>query len=178
MSAEQLAREVKMLICDVDGVFTDGGLYYDESGRVSKRFNVQDGLGVKLAQSMGLEVAVITGLESEAVRLRILELGIREYHAGHRKKKAILDDICLRNGLSYAQLAYLGDDWVDAVPLSLVHLPMAVANAQEEIKALAAWVSRFPGGNGAVRDGIRFILQAQGTLQQAWKLWSQVSDRA
>ena len=175
MSAEQLAREVSMLICDVDGVFTDGGLYYDESGRVSKRFHVQDGFGVKLAQRMGLEVGVITGLESEAVRLRILELGIREYHAGHRMKKAVLDDICQRNNISYAHLAYLGDDWVDAAPLSLVRLPMAVANAQEEIKNMAAWVSSCPGGNGAVRDAVHFILQAQGSLAQAWQLWSQVS---
>ena len=178
MPAEHLARDVKMLICDVDGVFTDGGLYYDESGRVSKRFNVQDGFGVKLAQRMGLEVGVITGLESEAVRLRILELGIREYHAGHRKKKAVLDDICHRNGLDYAHLAYLGDDWVDAAPLALVHLPMAVSNAQEEIKDMAAWVSDYPGGNGAVRDAIRFILRAQGSLDQAWHLWSLASDRA
>jgi 3-deoxy-D-manno-octulosonate 8-phosphate phosphatase (KDO 8-P phosphatase) len=178
MTAEQLARDVKMLVCDVDGVFTDGGLYYDESGRVSKRFDVQDGFGVKLAQRMGLEVAVITGLESEAVRLRILELGIREYHAGHRQKKAVVDDICRRNELDYSRLAYLGDDWVDAVPLSLVGLPMAVANAQEEIKNLAAWVSSCPGGKGAVRDAVRFILQAQGNLKQAWKLWSFSDDSA
>jgi 3-deoxy-D-manno-octulosonate 8-phosphate phosphatase (KDO 8-P phosphatase) len=173
MSAEELAKKVTMLICDVDGVFTDGGLYYDESGRVSKRFDVQDGFGVKLAQRMGIEVAVITGLESEAVRLRILELGIREYHAGHRKKRIVLDDICQRNNLQYSDLAYLGDDWVDAEALSLVRLPMAVANAQEEIKSLAVWVSDYPGGKGAVRDALRFILQAQGSLEQAWKLWAE-----
>lgn len=175
MLAEYLARNVRMLICDVDGVFTDGGLYYDESGRISKRFHVQDGFGVKLAQAMDLEVAVITGLESEAVRLRILELGIREYHSGHRKKQAVLEDICERNQLEYAQVAYLGDDWVDAIPMSLVHLPMAVANAQPEIRHMAAWVSSRPGGNGAVRDAIRFILQAQGNLEHAWQLWSRDS---
>jgi 3-deoxy-D-manno-octulosonate 8-phosphate phosphatase (KDO 8-P phosphatase) len=70
-------------------------------------------------------------------------------------------------------LAYLGDDWVDAEALSLVRLPMAVANAQEEIKSLAVWVSDYPGGKGAVRDALRFILQAQGSLEQAWKLWAE-----
>lgn len=167
MNAEDLARKVRMLVCDVDGVFTDGGLYYDDSGRISKRFHVQDGLGVKVAQQAGLEVGVITGLESEAVRLRMLELGVGEYHAGMKNKVQLLDDICKRKGLSPDQTAYLGDDWVDLGPLSLVGLPMAVANAQPEVKACAAWVSTVSGGHGAVREAIRFILQAQGKLIQA-----------
>ncbi|MFW6415751.1 MAG: phenylphosphate carboxylase subunit delta, partial [Thermodesulfobacteriota bacterium] len=82
MSPEEAAKNVRILLCDVDGVFTDGGLYYDSEGRVVKRFHVQDGLGVKLAQAANLEVGVLTGLESEAVRKRIGELGIKEYHAG------------------------------------------------------------------------------------------------
>lgn len=171
MNAEDLARRIKMLVCDVDGVFTDGGLYYDDLGRISKRFHVQDGLGVKVAQKAGLDVGVITGLESEAVRLRMLELGVGEYHAGMKNKVQLVEGICERKGLVPEQMAFLGDDWVDLGPLSRVGLPMAVANAQPEVKAAAAWVSTVPGGHGAVREAIRFILQAQGKLAQMLQEW-------
>ncbi|MFP4213187.1 MAG: KdsC family phosphatase [Desulfohalobiaceae bacterium] len=172
MSAEYAARAVGMLICDVDGVFTDGGLYYDTRGSISKRFNVQDGLGVKLAQAAGLQVAVISGLESEAVRLRIQELGVQEYHAGQVGKLDLLQDICRRHDLEPQELAYLGDDWVDAGIMRKVGLPMAVCNAQPEILEIAVWISRICGGHGAVRDAVRFILQAQGKWQGLWTKWA------
>jgi 3-deoxy-D-manno-octulosonate 8-phosphate phosphatase (KDO 8-P phosphatase) len=171
MFAEALARKVRMLVLDVDGVLTDGGLYYDYQGMVSKRFHVQDGFGIKMAQSAGLEVAVITGLESEAVLRRITELGVQEYHAGFKEKVALLEGICQRNDLDFSQLAYIGDDWVDAAVLSRVGLPMTVANAQPEIKGLALWISSNPGGNGAVREAVRFILQAQDKLEAMWQKW-------
>ncbi|MFO8032901.1 MAG: HAD hydrolase family protein [Desulfohalobiaceae bacterium] len=171
MSAEVAAWAVKMLICDVDGVFTDGGLYYDAWGKISKRFHVQDGLGVKLAQTAGLPVAVITGLESEAVKLRFQELGVQEYHAGKLGKLQTLQDICQRHDLDPLQLAYLGDDWVDAQIMGRVGLPMAVCNAQPEILGISAWISSLAGGQGAVREAIRFILQAQGKWQGLWSNW-------
>lgn len=171
MRAEQRAKSVVLLILDVDGVLTDGGLYYDHQGRVSKRFHVQDGLGIKMAQSAGLECAVITGLDAPAVASRVRELGIAEYHPGHTRKAPIIRDICGRKHLDLAQVAYLGDDWVDASALRLVGLPMAVANAQPEIKALAAWVSTLPGGRGAAREAIAFILQAQGKYAALWEKW-------
>jgi 3-deoxy-D-manno-octulosonate 8-phosphate phosphatase (KDO 8-P phosphatase) len=171
MSAEAAARAIQMLICDVDGVFTDGGLYYDAQGKISKRFHVQDGLGVKLAQAAGLQVAVITGLESEAVKLRFQELGVQEYHAGQLGKLPALQDICRRHNLESMQLAYLGDDWVDAQIMGRVGLPMAVCNAQPEILNIAAWISSSSGGHGAVREAIRFILQAQGKWQGLWSKW-------
>ncbi|MFP4391323.1 MAG: KdsC family phosphatase [Desulfohalobiaceae bacterium] len=171
MSAEIAALAIKMLICDVDGVFTDGGLYYGVQGGISKRFHVQDGLGVKLAQSAGLEVAVITGLESEAVKVRVQELGVQEYHSGKLGKMQALLDICRRYELKSCELAYLGDDWVDAQVMGYVGLPMAVCNAQPEILGIAAWISRVPGGHGAVREAIRFILQAQDKWQGLWSKW-------
>jgi len=170
-STRQRAAGVRLLVLDVDGVLTDGGLYYDAKGNISKRFNVQDGLGIKVAQGAGLEIAVITGLKSEAVEKRVRELGIEEYHAGHLAKAALLDGMRQARGLEWTQLAYLGDDWVDAGPLGLVGLPMAVANAQPEILDLAAWVSTRPGGHGAVREAIRFILDARGDLGAQWALW-------
>ncbi len=171
MRAEQRARSVALLILDVDGVLTDGGLYYDHQGRVSKRFHVQDGLGIKMAQSVGLECAVITGLDAPAVASRARELGIAEYHPGHTHKAPIIRDICNRKHLDLAQVAYLGDDWVDAAALRLVGLPMAVANAQPEIMALAAWVSKARGGHGAAREAIAFILEAQGKYAGLWEKW-------
>ncbi|MFP4071069.1 MAG: KdsC family phosphatase [Desulfovibrionales bacterium] len=171
MSAESKARAVKLLVLDVDGVLTDGGLYYDSRGDIMKRFNVKDGLGIKLAQKAGLEVAVITGLTSPAVHARMEELGIRQYFDGHTEKIPLLHRIAEENGLELSQIAYMGDDWVDAGPLSLVGLALAVSDAQEEILALAHWVSSSPGGHGAVREAIRFILQAQDKLELLWQQW-------
>ena len=168
-----VVRSIRMLVCDVDGVLTDGGLYYDDLGRVSKRFHVQDGLGIKLAQAAGLEIGLTTGLESEAVRLRALELGIREYHAGAKNKASLVRTICRRNHLQPAQIAYLADDWVDAPALRLVGLPMAVQNAQPEIKRLCSWIGERCGGQGAVREAIRFILEAQGKLDALWRQWAE-----
>ncbi len=166
-----LARAIRLLVLDVDGVLTDGGLYYDEDGRIAKRFHVPDGMGIKLAQAAGLEVAVISGLRSGAVETRVRELGIEEYFAGKLRKIPIIQDICTRRGLSLEQVAYLGDDWVDAGPMRAVGLAMAVADAQPEITALARWVSSLPGGRGAVREAIRFLLEAQGKLAALWDEW-------
>ncbi len=167
----EIVENIKLLVCDVDGVMTDGGLYYSEEGQIIKRFCVQDGLGIKLAQHAGLEIAVITGLVSRAVRKRIEGLGICEYHEGHREKGGLLKELVVRKGLSLSQVAYLGDDWVDAAPMRMVGLPMAVKNAQPEIKRLALWISSKRGGEGAVREAISFILRAQGKLKGVWERW-------
>jgi 3-deoxy-D-manno-octulosonate 8-phosphate phosphatase (KDO 8-P phosphatase) len=162
------AQAVSLLVLDVDGVLTDGGMYVDARGEVTKRFNVHDGLGIKVAQAAGIEVAVITGLDHPAVAARIRELGIGEYHPGASKKSETLLDIIERRGLAPDRVAYLGDDWVDAGPMQLVGLPMAVADAQPEILALARWVSGRAGGHGAVREAIRFLLAASGRLTDAY----------
>lgn len=167
-----LGARVKLLILDVDGVLTDGGLYYDHLGNVTKRFNVQDGLGIKIAQSFGLEIAVITGLNHGAVEKRVRELGIKEYHAGHVDKVPLMDGICERLGFARSEAAYLGDDWVDAGVMQAVGLPMAVANAQPEIIGLAKWVSKKPGGHGAVREAVMFLLRCRGQFEAAWGKWS------
>ncbi|WP_461209486.1 KdsC family phosphatase [Desulfocurvus sp. DL9XJH121] len=168
--SEQAAR-VRLLVLDVDGVLTDGGLYYDHQGNVSKRFNVQDGLGIKLAQAAGLHVAVISGLDSPAVASRVRELGIEEYHAGHTAKIDVLKGICERLKLGLDEVAFLGDDWVDAGVMSLVGLPMAVANAQPEILVLADVITELAGGQGAVREAVRYILDARGDLDAQWAKW-------
>lgn len=169
--AQDFARSISLLVLDVDGVMTDGGLYYDDEGRVTKRFNVQDGLGIKLAQAAGITVAVITGLTSGAVEARIRSLGIQDYHAGFLHKSECIDGIRRKHNLEWSQVAYLGDDWVDFGPLKLVGLPMAVANAQPEVKALARYVTTANGGHGAVREAIRFLLAEQGLLDRMLESW-------
>lgn len=171
MRAEDAAKDVRLVVLDVDGVLTDGGLYYDGSGCALKRFNVQDGLGIKLAAGLGLEFAVITGLESPAVRQRVTELGIRHYYPGHTRKVPLLTDIADKTGISFPHMAYVGDDWVDAAPMSKVGFPIAVANARPEILRLAKWTTRAHGGNGAVREVIDFILKAQNKLDSLWREW-------
>lgn len=173
MHAEQAARTVRLIILDVDGVLTDGGLYYNEIGCALKRFDVQDGLGIKMAQQAGLEFAVITGLDSEVVRCRITELGVRHYYPGHHRKAPLLRELAEKTGIALAHMAYVGDDWVDAAPMTLVGLPMAVANARPEILRLATWIAKATGGRGAVREAIDFILHAQNKLDALWQDWSQ-----
>ncbi|GAB6888421.1 HAD-IIIA family hydrolase [Desulfothermus okinawensis JCM 13304] len=167
----ELVERIKILISDVDGVLTDGGLYYDDQGRVFKKFNVQDGLGVKLAQMAGLEIIIITGLKSEAVKSRLKQLGIKEYYQGFIRKDHIIRKISKEKELNFEQMAYLGDDWVDAPAMKLVGFPMAVKNAQPEIKKIAKWISQKKGGEGALREAINFILSTQGKLEQLWEKW-------
>lgn len=171
MSVEARAKKIKLLVLDVDGVLTDGGLYYHVDGSVIKRFHVQDGLGIKMAQAAGLNVAVITGLSSKAVASRMTELGIKEYHSGQNDKLPVILEITQRHGLDLTEVAYMGDDWVDAGPMSRVGLALAVVNAQPEIKALAHWLSTVPGGHGAVREAIRFILSVQDRYIVQWRGW-------
>jgi 3-deoxy-D-manno-octulosonate 8-phosphate phosphatase (KDO 8-P phosphatase) len=167
--AASRAKDIELLVLDVDGVLTDGGIYVDARGEVAKRFHVHDGLGIKAAQAAGLSVAVISGLDSPAVAARMKELGILEYHPGHYRKVGVLQGILERQGIKPGQAAFLGDDWVDAGPMELVGLPMAVADAQPEILDLALWVSRRGGGQGAVREAVRFILAAKGRLEAAYQ---------
>ncbi len=168
---KEIVKKIKVLITDVDGVLTDGGLYYTDEGTVFKKFNVQDGLGVKLAQYAGLEVIVITGLRSDAVKERILSLGIEEYYQGHLRKEDVIKEIAKKKGIKFEEMAYIGDDWVDGPPMKMVGLPMAVNNAQPEIKSLALWISKKDGGDGALREAINYILECQGKLRLLWENW-------
>ncbi|GAU09014.1 KdsC family phosphatase [Desulfoplanes formicivorans] len=172
MNAEERAARVRMLVLDVDGVLTDGGLYYDQEGNILKRFNVQDGLGIKLAQRAGLAIGVISGLDSKAVATRVRELGIEYYYPGHHHKIPVLRQISEQSGIAFSEMAYVGDDWVDVGPMEVVGLPMAVANAQPEIKSMALWIANAHGGQGAVREAIRFILQSQQRLDGLWRTWA------
>lgn len=171
-SVESLARRVKLLVLDVDGVMTDGGLYYDATGLALKRFDVHDGIGLRLAKSAGIEVAVLSGMDVPCVVKRLEILGITEYHGGSDNKRTLLDAMRRRLGLEWEEIAYLGDDWVDLAPMLAVGLPAAVANAQPEVREAARYVTRLSGGHGAVRELVDFLLTCQGkrdTLLEQWK---------
>ncbi|GAB7022896.1 KdsC family phosphatase [Salidesulfovibrio brasiliensis] len=170
--AINLAAKTKLLVLDCDGVLTDGGLYYDESGLCMKRFNVQDGLGIKIAQAAGLEVAVITGLDQKPVERRVRELGIKHYYPGNHEKVPLFMEICDKVGVRAEEAAFFGDDWVDAGVMKAAGFAMAVPNAVPEILKMADWISDRRGGEGAVREAISFILKHRGLLDQQWKRWA------
>ncbi len=176
MNVEERAKKIRLLVLDVDGVLTDGGLYYDGSGQVSKRFHVQDGLGIRLAQRAGIEVAIITGLDSVAVATRAKDLRISQYYAGIKDKIPVLKKICAELKIGLEQTAYVGDDWVDAGVMYMVGLSVAVANAGEKIKSVACMQTKKKGGNGAVREVIEFILQSKGQLDEIWQSFVQVGE--
>ena len=164
---EELARRIRLVILDVDGVLTDGGVYVGElpGGEVLelKRFDIQDGLGVKLLQWAGVEVAVVSGRMSRATEIRARELEIQECHqdSGAQKVGIILRMIKDR-GLDWSQVAMLGDDLPDLAVLGRVGLPAVVANATDEVREMALWQARKEGGRGAVREFCEALLKARG----------------
>lgn len=173
MHLEERARRIRLLILDCDGVLTDGGVYYDAQGQITKRFHVHDGLGMKFAQKAGLTLAVISGLAHDGVAARMAELGVAHYVGGKVQKLPWIENLRQLLGLTWEEIAYMGDDWVDAGPMCRAGLPLTVPGAQPEIKALAAWVSSRQGGHGAVREAIALILSAQGRYEALWQEWSE-----
>ncbi len=163
------ARGIKLLVLDIDGVMTDGGLYYDASGLCMKRFDVQDGLGVKIAQRQGLKFGIITGMCSPAVAQRVAQLGIDDYHEGILDKISCLDALRQKHNLEWAELAYMGDDWVDIPAMLRVGLRISVPNGRPVARRLADYVTRAEGGHGAVREALEHILQAWGRFADALK---------
>jgi 3-deoxy-D-manno-octulosonate 8-phosphate phosphatase (KDO 8-P phosphatase) len=169
------AKPVLLLVLDVDGVLTDNGVWRGGHGDGHapdfKRFGIQDGMGLKLLMQSGVEVAVVSGLDNAQAAHRLRELGVREFHGGHLRKLPVVEKIMAGKGLSFGQIAYMGDDWLDAAVMARAGLPMAPSDAQPEILRLAAWISRRPGGSGAVREAVRFLLMAKGKLTPLWHQW-------
>lgn len=163
----ELAARIRLLILDVDGVLTDGGLYLgatDSGHRVElKRFEITDGLGVRLLMDAGIQVAIITGRESAAVQIRAEEMGVVECHQDATATKLpIAGRLLDRLGIGWEETAFLGDDLPDLPVLRRVGLPAAVANAAPEVRAVAVWTGRRTGGFGAVREFAEALLRARG----------------
>ncbi len=154
-------ERVRMIVLDVDGVLTNGQIFFGNSGELFKQFSVQDGMGISLARQAGLRVAVITGRTSDIVRLRSAELKIDDVYQGSMSKEQALDDLLAKYSLSAEEVCYIGDDLIDLPVLLRVGLPCAVANAVREVKAAAVYTAVREGGRGAVREIIEMILKAQ-----------------
>ena len=168
MHAEAAARAVRLMVLDVDGVLTDGGLYYDESGCVMKRFNVQDGLGIVLLKRVGIEVAIITGRNSGVVSHRAADLGVAHVYQGVGNKREVAGKLLAKLGLDWSELAFMGDDLIDLPAMALCGLAIAPANARPIVKERVHAITEASGGHGAVREAIEFILNAQGKLEAAF----------
>jgi len=158
----QRARAVRLLILDVDGVLTDGRLYFGPQGEALKVFHVRDGHGIKMAQKGGLEIAMVSGRRSDAAYHRARELGVNRFYEGVRDKLAALEELLAALRLSPAQVAAVGDELVDLPLMARVGLGVAVADAVPEVKAAAHWITSAPGGLGAVREVCDLLLRAQG----------------
>lgn len=163
-STTGLARQVRLLILDVDGVLTDGGLQFDNRGEEYKTFNSLDGHGIRMMLECGIEVAVITGRESKIVEHRMADLGVEHLHQGSRNKLATFKKLIQDIGVMPKQVAYVGDDLPDLPVLRRVGFPVAVANAHEYVRQHCAWVTHASGGHGAVREVTDFILHSQSLL--------------
>jgi 3-deoxy-D-manno-octulosonate 8-phosphate phosphatase (KDO 8-P phosphatase) len=164
ISATNSASRVRLLILDVDGVLTDGGLQFDNRGEEYKTFNSLDGHGIRMMLENNIEIAVITGRESKIVSHRMNDLGVSHVYQGCRNKRSAFDELLRQTGLNPDQVAYMGDDLPDLPILKRVGLAIAVNNAHSFVKQHCDWVTSQNGGSGAVREATDFILQAQSLL--------------
>ncbi len=162
---KEKAEKIKLIAIDVDGVLTDGKIIYSSDSE-EKQFAVVDGMGITLARRAKLEIAFISVRESEPVSRRATDLGIIELHQGVKRKWDCLKEIMRRYGFSAEEVAYIGDDIVDVVPMRKVGLPIAVANAMPEVKEVAVLVTESGGGEGAVREAVETILKAKGVWEE------------
>lgn len=160
-------EHVALIVLDVDGTLTDGVVDLDDEGRERKRFHIHDGLGIVMAQAIGLEVAVLTARQSRATELRLAQLGVVDVLQGVGDKGQSLRGLMERKGLLPHQVAFVGDDLTDLPAFAVAGVKIAVADAVQHVRDGADWVTPRPGGHGAVRDAIEEILRRQGRLDDA-----------
>lgn len=158
------AAKIKLVVFDVDGVLTDGGLFFGDDGQEYKSFYARDGLGMKLLQQTGVEIAVITARNSRVVEHRMRNLGIDKVYQGKLNKLDAFHDLLSSLNVSAEQTAYAGDDVVDLPVMKEAGLAIAVQDAHPFVKQHAHWITQHCGGRGAARDVCELIMQAQGTL--------------
>jgi 3-deoxy-D-manno-octulosonate 8-phosphate phosphatase (KDO 8-P phosphatase) len=161
---------IRLLLLDVDGVMTDGGIIYDGNGLETKVFNVKDGHGIKMLQRYGIEVGIITGRTSVVVDFRAKELGITLVYQGALKKLVCYEEVKLKTGLEDSQIAYVGDDIIDVPVMRRVGFAAAPSDAIPEVRAVAHHIASCGGGKGAVREVCDLILKGRG-------LWDEVAAR-
>ena len=164
--AHDKAKDIKLLLLDVDGVLTDGNLIYSHEGKESKSFNTQDGFGLRMLQDSGVEVGIITARTSDALSRRAVDLKIEHLYQGASNKLEAYKEICKKTLFKPIQISYMGDDWLDMVLLKRVGLSLAPANAVPEVQDMVHYVTTHEGGRGAVREVCDLILTATGKHKQ------------
>jgi 3-deoxy-D-manno-octulosonate 8-phosphate phosphatase (KDO 8-P phosphatase) len=162
MNVTDLCRRVELILSDVDGVLTDGGIWYDNQGVELKGFHIRDGLGIRLWQQAGFKFGVLTARTSHIVKLRAAELSIDIVRQGFEDKLPVAQEILRECGLAPQQVCYIGDDLTDLPVIRSIGFGVAVADAAAEVRAAAAYVTRLAGGRGAAREVIETILKAKG----------------
>ncbi|MGL4858905.1 MAG: 3-deoxy-manno-octulosonate-8-phosphatase KdsC [Enterobacteriaceae bacterium] len=169
VSSSVMARAVniRLLLCDVDGVLSDGMIYMGNHGEELKTFHVHDGYGIRSLFNAGLEVGLITGRRSAIVEARASTLGIKHVYQGQHDKLLAFRELLATLSLQPHQTAYIGDDLIDWPVMALCGLAVSVANGHPLLRAKAHYVTRIQGGHGAVREVCDLLLQAQGKLEQA-----------
>ena len=162
-----LAEKIRLVIFDIDGVLTDGKLFFDDEGREYKSFHARDGHGIKMLRNSGVEVAVISGRSSRSVALRMESLGVQYIYQGREDKIAAFEIILSQAGVEPVQVVHVGDDLIDLPIMIRVGLPIAVADANPAVLERARWSTTLNGGCGAGREVCDLIMRAQGTLEAA-----------
>ncbi|MFK7732026.1 MAG: KdsC family phosphatase [Pseudomonadales bacterium] len=162
---KERAQQIKLLAMDVDGVLTDGSLFFSSEGDTLKAFNSQDGHGLKMLKSTGVSIAIITGRTSDIVARRANELGIDILMQGREDKLTALNEVATKLDLRIEQAAYIGDDLPDLSAIQAAGIGFAVANAANGIGERADYVTQARGGKGAVREACEWLLEAQGKWQ-------------
>ena len=157
-----------MLLLDVDGVLTDGGITLIGGDAEAKRFDAQDGMGITLARAAGLRVGIITSRSSDVVRRRAGELGIEDVYQGYQHKSDALTHLLERYGVEPGQAAYMGDDVPDIAVMKRVGIPIAVRNAIDKVKDCSVHVTEALGGHGAVREAVEWLLELRGDREQVY----------
>ena len=159
--ARKLLSQIRLFATDVDGVLTDAGMYYSETGDEWKKFNTRDGMGIKLLQRVGIITAIVTQERTKLVARRAEKLAIPELHQGVMDKLTVIREMASRHGFSLKQVAYIGDDVNDLEALKAVGFSASPADGLPDILAAVDYVCRKKGGEGAVREIIEMILKAQ-----------------
>jgi 3-deoxy-D-manno-octulosonate 8-phosphate phosphatase (KDO 8-P phosphatase) len=162
MKLTERCAAIRLLLTDVDGVLTDGGVVLDNQGVESKCFNIHDGLAVRLWQQAGGQAGIVTGRSSQVVKLRAAELEMDIVRQGVKEKLPEVQTIAASLKLRPEQIAYIGDDLPDVAPIRFAGLGVAVADAPEEVRAAADYVTSVPGGRGAVREVVELLLKNTG----------------
>jgi len=159
---DRLSR-VELLALDIDGVLTDGGLYYNDRGEQMKKFNAKDGMGIKIAQKAGIDIAIVSASSAPATRYRAKTLGIAHVFVGVEDKLATLQSLCETLEIDRSQVAYIGDDTNDLPALQWVGCPLTVANAMSANRDAAVYVTQKRGGEGAVREICDLLLSVRAS---------------